>query len=245
MHPNEALVEYMRGKTVALVGPASSALGTGKGEFIDSHDVVVRINKHFFANPDWAEDVGTRTDVLYSCLIPSQSAGGAKLKDAEFLKKQAYDFVVFAAYGVKMLDDSWKPNFYDFPNLKRFLALTEGKFPLAYIDRARWKHAFQGCKGKPTTGTNTVWHLASLPVKSLYITGISFYKTGYVPGYRHGLESQKRAHAHIRKSSHAGGGEREFRYICSIIRDDPRIQLDPFLEGVVDRYESQRKQAKK
>jgi hypothetical protein len=58
------LLQYLEGKTVAYVGPAPYLKGSGKGELIDSHDVVVRI-QHGIPNE---KDYGSRSDIIQSCL---------------------------------------------------------------------------------------------------------------------------------------------------------------------------------
>ena len=58
------------GKTVALVGRAGSILGTGHGPAIDAAEVVVRVNWLMIPVPEeYAPDVGTRTDLVYTCLL--------------------------------------------------------------------------------------------------------------------------------------------------------------------------------
>jgi hypothetical protein len=55
------------GKTVAVVGPARTLLGTRRGRHIDSHDLVVRFNDafEFLHGADLLADAGERTDILY------------------------------------------------------------------------------------------------------------------------------------------------------------------------------------
>jgi hypothetical protein len=58
----------LEGKSVVVVGPAETMLGTGQGRVIDSFDVVVRFNTAIEYMPfagELARDVGARTDVLY------------------------------------------------------------------------------------------------------------------------------------------------------------------------------------
>jgi hypothetical protein len=60
----------VKGKRVALVGRAGSILGTGAGPKIDAADVVVRVNWLMLPIPDeYAPDVGTRTDLVYTCMV--------------------------------------------------------------------------------------------------------------------------------------------------------------------------------
>ena len=66
---NEDLSEYLKGKKVALVGPAPYLIGKGRGQSIDEHDVVVRIQPEIFS----PEDYGSRTDIIQSCMNSSYS----------------------------------------------------------------------------------------------------------------------------------------------------------------------------
>lgn len=59
---------YIKGKTVAIVGNASSILGSESGIFIDAHQVVIRMNFGYVWNPHKnryvnARDLGTKTGI--------------------------------------------------------------------------------------------------------------------------------------------------------------------------------------
>jgi hypothetical protein len=59
---------FVRGKRVAVVGPARTLLGSGSGDEIDRRDLVVRFNEAFEHVPipgNWRGDVGQRCDVVY------------------------------------------------------------------------------------------------------------------------------------------------------------------------------------
>ncbi len=60
--------DEVRDRRVALVGPAQSLVGAARGDEIDAHDVVVRLNttvEHLPFPNDSARDFGTRCDQLY------------------------------------------------------------------------------------------------------------------------------------------------------------------------------------
>lgn len=60
--------QYLKNKHVAVIGPALTLIGKKQGESIDSHDIVVRFNDAFEylpVSPQLAQDIGTKTDVLY------------------------------------------------------------------------------------------------------------------------------------------------------------------------------------
>ena len=72
----EVMKTEMREKSVALVGPALYMAGIGLGNEIDSHDIVIRLNRGMESVSKYSEDVGTRTDILYSCLIEKKANAG-------------------------------------------------------------------------------------------------------------------------------------------------------------------------
>ena len=65
---NELFVNYLKDKTIALIGPAESIIGTKKGHIIDQFDIVVRLNKSLPLPKKMSEDIGSRTDILYNSL---------------------------------------------------------------------------------------------------------------------------------------------------------------------------------
>lgn len=59
----------LAGKRVVVVGPARTLAGKGRGPFIDSFDLVVRLNESaewILGNRSAQSDYGSRTDILYS-----------------------------------------------------------------------------------------------------------------------------------------------------------------------------------
>lgn len=57
----EEFIEYLKGKTIAVVGNAGTELGKGNGKEIDSHDIVIRFNNYPLEG--YEVDYGTKTDV--------------------------------------------------------------------------------------------------------------------------------------------------------------------------------------
>lgn len=57
----------LEARSVAVVGRAGSLYGSGNGAAIDAADVVIRINWLLPIPPDQAQDVGSRTDIVYHC----------------------------------------------------------------------------------------------------------------------------------------------------------------------------------
>jgi len=60
------LPEILKGKTCAVVSNSGDLMNYEYGEFIDSHDVVIRCNWSLIRG--YEKHVGTRTDIRFSCI---------------------------------------------------------------------------------------------------------------------------------------------------------------------------------
>lgn len=56
--------EIFNNKTVIIVGPANNLIGLNMGEFIDSFDIVCRLNDSYIISDERQKDYGKRCDVL-------------------------------------------------------------------------------------------------------------------------------------------------------------------------------------
>ena len=75
------LERYLAGKTVAVVGSSPLELGRGRGEEIDSHDIVVRVN--ILPQPEYLSDFGQKTSIFVKNL--SQTVDFPKLGAADLI----------------------------------------------------------------------------------------------------------------------------------------------------------------
>lgn len=66
---NQKIFDLFTDKTIALIGPAPTLEGYHLGEWIDSFDVVCRINLDFYIEQQYKIDYGSKCDVLfYNCV---------------------------------------------------------------------------------------------------------------------------------------------------------------------------------
>ena len=122
--PNENLDQQfynlIHDNNVVIVGPAAYLEGSKYGNSIEEKDIVVRINRSYETCERIPEDVGNRTDILYSCLLETNRNAGIldfgkirskmdgflnvkrrKLTDMELTKFRLYKINV--RYGQKMV----------------------------------------------------------------------------------------------------------------------------------------------
>ena len=118
--------------TVAVVGNSPALLGQGKGEEIDSHDLVVRFNK-VSAETDQEEHTGKRTDIWV--MSPSTPVEHCPL-DARMIM-------------VSGLHSLTRPSFY-------WRSLSAISKPLSEFDASVWYELVERFNAPPSAGTLTI-----------------------------------------------------------------------------------------
>ena len=77
--------EYFRDKSVVIVGPSPSLKGSGQGEYIDSFDIVVRVNKGWWPattlDPEFTEYIAEQ---LYECYDKDDYQSYEHFKEIEY-----------------------------------------------------------------------------------------------------------------------------------------------------------------
>lgn len=180
--------DYIKDKSIALVGPASYMVGSGHGNEIEQHDVVIRLNRGIELVENYPNDIGTRTDVLYSCLIEKPGNAGP-YQPMELRDK----------YGVKVVV---APPHSDFQGIAHTTRLHE------LVDSAKAKelsellnlrivgHKFhtamaKSVKCKPNTGFMAIYDILRYKPSKLSLYGFSFYLDGFMPGCKEGVEDEQ------------------------------------------------------
>ena len=211
--------QFVSGKCVALVGPAQSVLGTGKGAVIDKFDLVVRLNKSIPLPSNLKDDIGTKTNIIYNSLNTSDFPGQNNLNPKLYKK-----------YGVNFVCSSYPFNhkiFHD--DIANYVYKYKFDLPLKVMGDLKFRN-FENMLGtRPYTGTCAIMDLLSYPIKYLYITGLDFYQTKYYSEYRKiSKETLK-----YNKNSRIHQCEPQLEYLKNISLTDSRIILDNFLDKLL------------
>lgn len=206
---------YLKGKTVALVGPAKSIEGSNNGAHIDSHDVVVRLNHARIGN---TMDSGERTDIIYYD-GSYHDYGDIKVDHLVCSYPQTEWF--FA-------ERCLQPTQYyahAYPNKHSIVGSTLYHDLKASLDGNN--------KSRPNTGLVALVDLLRHDIKSLFLTGMDFYRSSYAkehPDYG-GDDLSK-----IRKVFNMGDNgdyhdiEGQFQYFKNNLYLDSRLEVDDFLK---------------
>lgn len=157
---------YLRDKSVIVVGPASYMQDSNKGEFIDSYDIVIRLNGFWKPNPTMYNDIGKRTTIRYHSGAEFPNTGGM------------WDIQDMLDYGVEYACIQY-PKYLDYfhSDIKKFETYNE-KFnmPFHYWSDLELYLSFHYYLGtRLNVGMACVTDLLFYDIKQLHVTGFSFY----------------------------------------------------------------------
>ncbi len=154
------LEEYLRGKSIAVVGNSGCELGLGKGAEIDAHDVVIRFGNYPL---EYTKDYGCKTNIWVR-------AFGANASDVEKRDMNEYDFVLwnhdFKHYFIQFDSfDYMYESFLKYPQKHVFIG--------AAIRRKLYNKTFMHL---PTSGALTIYYLLEIlgSLKTVDAYGFAF-----------------------------------------------------------------------
>ena len=176
--------EELRGKSVALVGPAETLFDQDDGNEIDSFDVIVRLNnahEMFPFSPSISRAAGRRTNVLYLC--PSELV---RLCDEHIdaIIKAGVRTLVTWSYRAPDAQRSYNPADPDED-------LTEGRIRshldslrlschlrVVHLPQSQIEATWDLVSANPKTGFVALIDLLNRPIIRLHITGMTFMHGG-------------------------------------------------------------------
>lgn len=183
----------IQNKTVALVGSAKYLKNFKFGNEIDSHDVVVRINKGIdIIGPDMKEIVGKKTNVLYHHLLEDpEGSCGPKFGfiNPEKWKKAGVENV-FCLPSSNMNGLATGNQLSNLVNIQNVEKLNKA-LSLQMIDYNFYNFLSRQIKCKPNTGIVAIFHMFSMNPKKISLYGFSFLLDGWIEEYRKGIENLK------------------------------------------------------
>lgn len=211
--PVENYFSLLKDKKVVLVGPSCSIISSGNGSYIDSFDLVVRMNSQWPIPKNLVQDLGQRIDILYHCCN-----GDVALSD---ILNQDFNAIKFVCY----------ENNIDSRPLRRYCKSNN-------IDCMDITNIYRELSGNLNTAVNTgtvaISHLLQFQIANLYITGISFFQEPYYSGYQadgaaiKNWESTKKL-----EQIHQHKFAPQIQYCRDLILKDSRVSVDQKLATVL------------
>tara|TARA_B000000565_G_C23731359_1_gene357352 strand:+ start:105 stop:947 length:843 start_codon:yes stop_codon:yes gene_type:complete len=187
----EEVENMIKNKKVIIVGPAEYVMkenGDNFGKFIDSHDIVIKLNNMIGQPKKLDKYYGSRCDILISSFWPAKLDGlkfTNKYELEENYKLHKNTIIIANYHGDKFLKEI----------IGKFKNISEksNKF-LVFDDKTISKSrklldSYEKLPNKKTYGTGTyaIANILNMKPKTLYVTGITVYLdkkyNGYYPFY--------------------------------------------------------------
>lgn len=235
---NQEYGEYLKGKRVIMVAHAASMEGSKMGSFIDSYDVVVRINEAVPIPEDLLEDVGTRCDVLYSSLAPQFRITKDKLYQPFLdlgttvicrptpLKTNRIEEIKLYSHDVTY----W----YD----RLATALEDVDLAVRVVGQEPYRTHTAKMNGRlPLTGFAALWDLLEFKIEEVYMIGFNFFVGGSYEQYHANPKSENQKEAWKEGTGLYRGRYHvvapQVNYLKKLIEKDKRIKYDKVLKDVM------------
>lgn len=214
---HEKYRKYLKGKSVCLVGPAPSILEQEQGERIDSFDEVVRLNKALPLLKENEKYYGSKTTILYNCLNKDPESGG--VLHIPYLEEEINWLV--CPY----------PNKQPFSqDINYFKSINKNRINFSYFNLEYYNKLEGEMKTRPNTGVLAILDLLSAEIKQLYISGITFFKGGYIKEYRNYSEAGV-----LKRMSEHGNHQQEpqINFMRNVLLSDSRVVMDNSLKQIL------------
>jgi hypothetical protein len=223
--------EYLKDKRVILVGPAPHLVDSNQKEFIESFDVIVRLNVALPVSPDRYKDIGERTDILYNCLSENKEDGGKTNLDL-WSKTIKWLGVPYPKWGVFKRQ---------MENFEKKITVSPKKVNYSYIDTQYYIKIENELGCRPNTGFCAMMDLLNYDIKELYVTGITFFKGGYDPSYRGSIDGIKvldknHSESLVHKRMNKAGNHRQqpqIDYMKKVFASNNKLKGDAEFEKIL------------
>jgi hypothetical protein len=221
--------QYLQGKTVALVGPAAYLTKLDTGSYIDSFDIVVRVNRGIELIDDFADSIGRRTDVIYNCLIESPDNGG--IIDINKLLRNNVQWV--STIPDSDFSGQCTSNRLHRMVKRRTVFKIKRNFNFHIMDYKGYGIVNQKVDSRSNTGFSAIFDLLNHGVSKLYITGYSFYLDDFIKGYKKGCARNEKQFAEQCFFSKRHKQEPQWKYLKEVYATNSVIEVDRVLEEIL------------
>ena len=209
--------EWFRNQRVVVIGGADSVLKEKLGDYIDSFDVVVRVNKGVDVVEKQKEYVGTRTDFLFHSFMDNPKDIGSSPITPKLWEKHKVGRLI---YGSNFFNTkSNKQGIYD---LLLFVSKTAGNLKFSEVSNPLYlKNKEAISPFRATHGFIAINTIFQCNPKEIYITGVTFFKTPHNTAYRKGGLNEFKEIFTNKKDSH--NPDVEYQYIKQLYFDNPDV----------------------
>lgn len=225
---------YLKNKRVVIVGPSAKLMSSEKGKYIDSFDIVVRLNNSFPLFGDIRKHFGSRTDILYYV------SGGVSehfkyIKNTYGINVLLHDKIKFMIFkkGFNSSSNKYKRKFNNFfNNYHNNVKIFPMKKITMYLKSI--------LKSDPNMGLLAMEHLLTTELKELHVIGCDFYKYPHYPKYSVLPEFKIDYNKNILVNQKTGWKQKtrhitsiQLEYLKTLLVKDKRLKIEDDLKEMI------------
>jgi len=227
INKNENYNKILKNKNIIIVGPSSHLFEKEQKEFIESFDIIVRLNKSFPVKKNQINFIGERTDIYYHCLEQSDENCG-KINYIELEKQQVY---LSTTYPKDMM-----PFYIDYIKFEN--EIKDYNIKTNYINIDFYDELMRSIGTRPNSGIAAIADLVCYDISSLYICGFTFFETGFYDGYRNidGMKKVKNGTEWTKYDKNFNNNHIQFlqkEFIKMLLENDNRVDGEKKLKEIL------------
>jgi len=218
----------LKNKSIAVVGPSPYLENKNLGNYIDSFDYVVRINKGYklTENP---KDYGSRTDILYH-VVNQHNENGGPLNN-NLLNQYNIKYVI-GCY--PLLDYDENTSFDNIGTIRDYFQLERDINNFYKIHKKKYKKFENKIGTRPNAGTICIWDLLKSPCSKIYITGFSLFKGGYSKLYRDKIDGNDNLEEAVLKRIKTNHDQEKIKsFYQEKLLNNPKVELNDELKFIL------------
>lgn len=213
-------INSFKDKSVVIIGPAESYTQELDHQLAKC-DIIVLINKGYRNNIFNKYQKHGKIIVLFHCLDENEN-GGCGVIDYNDLNNKCIDRIYYPLNEFKLSI-----------NVLFFLKKYRNKLKLIWIDREDYRTLKKNISGYiPNTGFAALYSIYICNPSKLYVHGLTFHRTAYLPEYnKDGEDLNKNIEIIERGGNH--NPDEDWKYFLRLYSQG-KIEISPLLKKLVD-----------
>lgn len=166
--------DFITDKKIIIIGPASYLKENPIANKIQDFDTVIRVNSSIDLTEKIPHVVGDRTDIVHATVAVDPSTNTNHRKLDFWIKKK----IKHLRISPPAIRHSWENN------IRVFEMLNKDKLNYSIVDNQKYLKFMKQCEGTvPNTGFTALLDALEYNPKQVHLSGITFFKGGYLPEY--------------------------------------------------------------
>ena len=222
------LNDFLKNKKVILIGPSESLLKNKNKDFIESFDIIVRVNRGIEPTEKYSEFIGNRTDILYNCMLEHPDNGGPI--NVDYFSKKKLKYLVYHPEVNFQGKTTNKPPKH--LNRNRIIELEKANIKTNMIDSNFYNSISSQVNCRPNTGYIAIFDLLNYDIKELFITGFTFYLDKFMPGYKDQVKKVEFKEKCFKSERH--NQKNLWEFLKKSYKNNPKIKVDKYLHKILN-----------